>query len=145
MMNLLFMSPLFTMLNASKEAMGYLTILDEGNDPTGGIVAIISISVVLSSLIVLGFLIWLFSLIMIYSAKRQSEKTRLESMENPDAVVHDEDLDETGEVIAAIALALKLNKADLHDKESEIITMNTVARTYSPWSSKIHGLTRLPR
>lgn len=133
------------MLNTSKEAMGYLTILNEGNDPSGTTVALISISVVLSSLLVLACLIWLFSRVMIYSAKRQSEMTRLKSLKTPNAVVHDEDLEENGEVIAAIALALKLHKADLHDKESEIITINSVARSYSPWSSKIHGLTNLPR
>ncbi|MEG2772176.1 MAG: lamin tail domain-containing protein, partial [Alistipes sp.] len=51
---------------------------------------------------------------------------------------------ENGEIIAAITLALNLNHRDQHDKESAVITINKVARVYSPWSSKIHGLTRLP-
>ncbi len=143
-MNQLFITPLFTLLNAAKGDMGYLTILNEGNDPSGVIVALISISVVLSSLIVLGFLIWLFSKAMIYSAKRQSEIARKKALKTTDVVLSDE-VEENGEIIAAIALALKLNKAALHDKESEVITINSVARSYSPWSSKIHGLTQLPR
>ena len=49
-----------------------------------------------------------------------------------------------GEIIAAIALAVKLNKAEMHDRESDVITINKVARVYSPWSSKIHGLTPMP-
>ena len=57
-----------SMLNAPQEAMGYLTILEEGTDPTGLIVTLISVSAVLASLFVLAFLIWLFSRIMIYSA-----------------------------------------------------------------------------
>ena len=49
-----------------------------------------------------------------------------------------------GEIIAAIALAVKLNKAEMHDRESDVITINKVARVYSPWSSKIHGMTPMP-
>ena len=47
-------------------------------------------------------------------------------------------------MIAAIALAIKLHKAEMHDRESDVITINKVARVYSPWSSKIHGLTQMP-
>lgn len=39
---------------------------------------------------------------------------------------------------------MKLNKAEMHDRESDVITINKVARVYSPWSSKIHGLTPMP-
>ena len=46
--------------------------------------------------------------------------------------------------LAAIALAIKLHKAEMHDRESDVITINKVARVYSPWSSKIHGLTQMP-
>ena len=51
----------------------------------------------------------------------------------------------SGEVNAAIALALHLYRSQLHDNEDTVITMKRVARTYSPWSSKIYGLTRSPR
>jgi glutaconyl-CoA/methylmalonyl-CoA decarboxylase subunit delta len=46
----------------------------------------------------------------------------------------------TGEINAAIAMALHLYMSDLHDQESAVLTINRVARTYSPWSSKIYGL-----
>ena len=46
--------------------------------------------------------------------------------------------------LTAIAVALKLYKSDLHDRESEVITINRITRAYSPWNSKIHGLTQLP-
>ena len=48
------------------------------------------------------------------------------------------------EVVAAIAVALKMYKSDLHDRESEVLTINRITRAYSPWNSKIHGLTQLP-
>ena len=48
------------------------------------------------------------------------------------------------EIAAAIITALKLYKSNLHDQESEMITIHRIARAYSPWSSKIHGLTQLP-
>ncbi len=48
------------------------------------------------------------------------------------------------EEIAAIATALKLYKGELHDRESEVLTIMSIKRAYSPWNSKIHGLTQLP-
>lgn len=51
----------------------------------------------------------------------------------------------SGEVNAAIALALHLYRHQLHDNEDPVITMKRVARTYSPWSSKIYGLTKSSR
>ncbi len=48
------------------------------------------------------------------------------------------------EEVAAIITALKLYKSTLHDKESEVITIHAIKRAYSPWNSKIHGLTQMP-
>lgn len=57
----------------------------------------------------------------------------------------DEDFHVTGEVNAAIAMALYLYSVELHDAESAILTINKVSRTYSPWSSKIYGLRKYPK
>ena len=43
-------------------------------------------------------------------------------------------------VFAAIAAAIHLYGEELHDVENTVLTINKVSRTYSPWSSKIHGL-----
>ncbi|MCY2686428.1 OadG family transporter subunit [Salinimicrobium sp. TH3] len=51
----------------------------------------------------------------------------------------------SGEVSAAIGLALTLYFKEQHDEESGIITIKRVARTYSPWSSKIYGVNNNPR
>ena len=56
----------------------------------------------------------------------------------------DQDAISNQEIAAAIATALKLYKSNLHDRESEMLTINRIARAYSPWNSKIHGLTQLP-
>lgn len=41
---------------------------------------------------------------------------------------------------AAIAMALYLHLSDMHDDESNIITIKRVSRTYSPWSSKLYSM-----
>ena len=57
----------------------------------------------------------------------------------PESKIHYND-----ELAAAIITALKLYKSVIHDRESEMLTINRIARTYSPWNSKIHGLTSMP-
>ncbi|HAH59495.1 MAG TPA: phage tail protein, partial [Bacteroidales bacterium] len=34
---------------------------------------------------------------------------------------------------------------ELHDHEDAVLTIKKVARTYSPWSSKIYGLRNLSK
>ncbi|MFZ4455330.1 MAG: OadG family transporter subunit [Bacteroidales bacterium] len=50
----------------------------------------------------------------------------------------------TGEIYAAIAMALYELDDEVHDWEETKLTMNKVAKTYSPWSSKIYGLRETP-
>lgn len=45
-----------------------------------------------------------------------------------------------GEVSAAIAASLYLYFNELHDEESNIVTIKKISKRYSPWSSKIYGL-----
>ncbi len=58
-------------------------------------------------------------------------------------VYHDKEI--TGEEIAAISMALQILLSDEHDEESNIITIKRIERRYSPWSSKIYGLTNIRR
>ncbi len=48
------------------------------------------------------------------------------------------------EEIAAITTALALYTHELHDHETEVLTIQQIKRIYSPWNSKIHGLTPIP-
>lgn len=49
-----------------------------------------------------------------------------------------------GETVAAIMTALKLFSSARHDRETEMLTILSIKRAYSPWNSKIHGLTQMP-
>lgn len=51
---------------------------------------------------------------------------------------------ESGEVFAAIAMALHEYQDNVHDIEDTILTINKVKRNYSPWSSKIYTLRQTP-
>ena len=59
--------------------------------------------------------------------------------------VTDDEVHVAGEVNAAISMALHLFFDELHDEESNVITIQRVKKTYSPWSSKIYGLRTWPR
>lgn len=45
-----------------------------------------------------------------------------------------------GNVTAAISLALHMYYNELHDEESNIVTIKKIRKAYSPWSSKIYGV-----
>jgi len=51
----------------------------------------------------------------------------------------------TGEVNAAIATALYMYFDEIHDFESNIITIRKVSRSYSPWNSKLYNMRNLER
>ena len=51
----------------------------------------------------------------------------------------------SGEVYAAIAMAIYETTEAVHDYENTVLTIRDIAHYYSPWSSKIHGLRELPR
>ncbi len=51
----------------------------------------------------------------------------------------------SGEVSAAISLALSLHFREAHDIENTIITIKKVQSTYSPWNSKLYGLRQYPK
>ncbi len=44
---------------------------------------------------------------------------------------------------AAIATALYLYFNEMHDEESDVITVKRVSKTYSPWSSKLYSMRNL--
>jgi Na+-transporting methylmalonyl-CoA/oxaloacetate decarboxylase gamma subunit len=46
-----------------------------------------------------------------------------------------------GNVTAAISMAIHLYFKNQHDEESNIVTIKKVRKAYSPWSSKIYGVT----
>ena len=49
----------------------------------------------------------------------------------------------SGEVNAAISMALHLCMEDEHDEEDMVLTLKKVSKRYSPWSSKIYTVMNL--
>jgi Na+-transporting methylmalonyl-CoA/oxaloacetate decarboxylase gamma subunit len=45
-----------------------------------------------------------------------------------------------GNVTAAISLAIHMYFSELHDNESNIVTIKKVKKNYSPWNSKIYSV-----
>jgi Na+-transporting methylmalonyl-CoA/oxaloacetate decarboxylase gamma subunit len=106
-------------------------------EPSGLALTMIIIGVVFAALILLYF-------VFNYVAKRNRMERRRKYVSQMTENMKTGN-DASGEVNAAIALALHLYRTQLHDNEDARITMQRVARAYSPWSSKIYGLTRPPR
>ncbi|HSD63250.1 MAG TPA: hypothetical protein VLB50_05600, partial [Ignavibacteriaceae bacterium] len=50
----------------------------------------------------------------------------------------------SGEINAAISAALYLYFEEVHDTENTVLTIKKVQKNYSPWSSKIYGLSEYP-
>ena len=112
-------------------------------DPSGVVMAITAMSVVFSALILL-YLIFKF---IGKSMVRSSLKKEKQAVADMPAHVQNSgkaDSQLIGEAIAAIAIALRQYENDMHDIESHVLTINRVARAYSPWSSKIYGLNNQP-
>ncbi len=97
-------------------------------------------------LILLVFLIGGFGKLIAPRVRVPKAKTAPDAVKNPHDK-HEEYVEahlSAGDS-AAIAMALHLYYDEAHDKESEIITIKTVMRRYSPWNSKIYGLNNLLR
>ena len=95
-------------------------------------VALISICLVF---VMLVLLVWVMKLFGFVFTRRQSSASAASAVVQ--GQLHEEE-------IAAIATALRLYQSELHDRESEVLTIMSIKRAYSPWNSKIHGLTQLP-
>lgn len=77
------------------------------------------------------------------SAILRQNKARVESAKGDRPVTARDVTHDTGEEIAAIAMALH-EHLDTHDRENTILTINKVKRAYSPWSSKIYSIREVP-
>lgn len=104
----------------------------------GIIISIVGIIVVFTSLFILYKVFqWVSALI--------SMNTRLKLKRQGKLTGHEQDpLMIPADHCAAIAMALFLNN-ELHDEESNVITIERVSRIYSPWSSKYYNMRKPTR
>ncbi len=116
------MEPLFILLASSIEA--------------GITVAIVGFLIVFCSLTVL---VIVFTQLpkLIYMKVRKAKVPKKSKTEQ--AAAQDE-FNVEGNVTAAISLAMHMYFNELHDEESNIVTIKKVKKAYSPWSSKIYSV-----
>jgi Na+-transporting methylmalonyl-CoA/oxaloacetate decarboxylase gamma subunit len=116
--------------------MELLSILLASSIDAGITVAVVGFLIVFSSLTVL---VLVFSrLPKIINMKFNRDKLRKKSKQE-EAVTQDDFVVE-GNVTAAISLALHMYFNELHDEESNVVTIKKVKKAYSPWSSKIYSV-----
>lgn len=113
----------------------------EENDKYGGAITIIAMSIVLCALIVLSILFLGFG--RITSAIHTRKKREAHGVTAEEAEDHHEEND-SGEVIAAISMALAEHQGQGHDIEDTILTIRRMRKAYSPWNSKIYNLRVVP-
>ena len=113
-------------------------------DPTGGVMAVTAMAVVFSALVVLFLVFALIGMLNVRAVRKKQAREEQAKNQTIHPVMPADHEVIHGEALAAIALALYQYQNDLHDIESNVITINKVARAYSPWSSKIYGLRQFP-
>lgn len=110
-------------------------------DPTGAGMAMIAMSVVFLSLAILYLI---FRATGKYFSRRATRAAvPVVSGETKPAKASQEEI--SGEVNAAIAMALFMYQNEMHDYENTVLTIQKVSKNYSPWSSKIYTLRKTPR
>lgn len=107
------------------------------NDKYGGAITIIAMSIVLSALIILSVLFLIFG--KISASIQKHRKRQAHGVSIDEAEDHHEELD-SGEVIAAISMALAEHEGYGHDMEDTILTIKRMRKAYSPWNSKIYNM-----
>ena len=119
-----------------------MTILRIGFDfsaifPNGVIIAIVGYITVFLALVVLYVVFTYLSKALNYRARvKLRREGRYKAAEEKQLFI-------SGDVSAAIGMALYLYH-ELHDEESNVITIKRISKTYSPWSSKIYTLRDFP-
>jgi len=118
--------------------MEYLFAVSPSDLKLGFTITIVGIGVVFTALLILTIIFNQIPKVFKISLRRKFLKSGKKAEEKdccPDI---------SGDTNAAIALALYLYFNELHDKESNVMTIEKVSKRYSPWSSKIYGLRNLP-
>ena len=110
-------------------------------DSSGGVMAIIAMTVVFSALVLIFFVLKGFGMAMIAMHERKTSKPAEVAPSVPKRKPAGE---QVMEELAAVGLALKMYQEEQHILESTVITINHASRVYSPWSSKIHGIPPIP-
>ena len=107
-------------------------------DPSGIAMTLIAMTVVFIALILLYLTFKYVAKLYNVDMKKRLRKSR-PGMEASGTM---EDI--PGETLAAISLALHLYHEQMLGLEDAVMTFKKAAKNYSPWSSKIYGISRTP-
>ena len=99
-------------------------------------VAVVGFSIVLFSLATLVFVFTRLPKIININLKKRRKRNRSTEEE----ISTDDNYFIEGNVTAAISMAMHLYFNELHDEESNVVTIKKVRKAYSPWSSKIYSV-----
>ncbi len=110
------------------------------NDENGLGMTVTAMSVVFLGLILLYLVFKFVGQTALSLSKKRAMKASGFSKEEAKLVAS-----ESGEIFAAIAMAINEITEEDHDDENTVLTIKNVARNYSPWSSKIYTLRELPK
>ncbi len=110
-------------------------------DPSGVVMSLTAMTVVFSALILLYLI---FRMIGKAMSRRTVRKEQPGTAVAAAPVAAAKEGEASAEEITAISLALHQYFEELEHQEIAVLTINRVARSYSPWSSKLYGLTQTP-
>lgn len=111
-------------------------------DPYGIGMTMIAMFVVFSAL---AFLFIIFKELGRFFIRKGNNAIKLSMTENKATGTTVARGEMSGEVNAAIAMAIYLYQSEMHDEENTVLTIRKVSKNYSPWSSKIYTLRNSPR
>ena len=117
--------------------MEALFILLANSFDFGITVALVGFSIVFFSLTVLVIVFTRLPKVINRLFNKDKAKSKKQKRKEEEAK---EDEFMEGNVTAAISLALHLYFNELHDEESNVVTIKKVRKAYSPWSSKIYSV-----
>lgn len=93
-----------------------------------------------------GYLIVFLALLLLYYSFKMASRflryniqQKLKRLGKMPKIKENQSFEIPGQVVAAIAMTIYLSH-ELHDEESNVLTIKKASRAYSPWSSKIYGL-----
>jgi Na+-transporting methylmalonyl-CoA/oxaloacetate decarboxylase gamma subunit len=98
------------------------------------IIIVLTGQVIVVAVLFILYKLYSFILPSILRSLRKPQNT-----DNSDSVIS-KSLNNDEEVSAAIAMSLYLHFNEMHDEESNVITIQRVSKTYSPWSSKLYNM-----
>lgn len=112
-------------------------------DKRGLGLTVMAMAIVFSALLLLSVCFYILSK---FSAKMSRKRKKAATVDLLTETVRADGIPDpdSGEVIAAIGMAL-YEHLNVHDQESDVITIRKVKKAYSPWNSKIYNMRDIPR